>query len=99
MKKIKIVVKVFKGKVVIVKKVVIFVLILLIVFSVVNDEVDDGEFVEGQFVKKKDIVILIDEFCLFQGYQVYVDLDFGMIYDVLFNQFNVMYNNNKFYCD
>jgi poly [ADP-ribose] polymerase len=67
--------------------------------SAANDEADDGEPAEGQFAKKKDIVIPIDEFCPLQGYQVYVDPDSGMIYDASLNQSNATHNNNKFYRD
>lgn len=63
------------------------------------EDAEDGDLAEGQFAKKKDMVIPIDEFCPLQGYQVYVDNDSGMIYDASLNQSNASHNNNKFYRD
>ncbi|CAM1507898.1 Fc.00g047460.m01.CDS01 [Cosmosporella sp. VM-42] len=52
---------------------------------------------EGQFIKRKDIAIPLDDYCPYAGYQVYVDPDSGMIYDASLNQSNSSHNNNKFY--
>ncbi|KAF9769268.1 hypothetical protein IL306_013356 [Fusarium sp. DS 682] len=52
---------------------------------------------EGQFIKKKDVVIPLDEHCTLPTYQVYVDPDTGLIYDASLNQTNSSANNNKFY--
>ncbi|KAM0433938.1 hypothetical protein ACHAPT_003882 [Fusarium lateritium] len=52
---------------------------------------------EGQFIKKKDVKIPLDEFCTLPTYEVYVDPDTGMIYDASLNQSNSTNNNNKFY--
>ncbi|KAK0383695.1 hypothetical protein NLU13_9606 [Sarocladium strictum] len=65
----------------------------------VGEETEDGELAEGQFAKRKDMVIPIDEFCPLPGYQVYIDQDSGMIYDASLNQSNATHNNNKFYRD
>lgn len=58
---------------------------------------DDKVVAEGQFVKKKGVVIPLDENCPLNNYQVYVDPDTGMIYDAALNQSNSGKNNNKFY--
>jgi poly [ADP-ribose] polymerase len=52
---------------------------------------------EGQFMKKKDVAIPLDEHCTLPTYQVYVDPDTGLIYDASLNQANSSANNNKFY--
>ncbi|KAF5557973.1 hypothetical protein FPHYL_7568 [Fusarium phyllophilum] len=52
---------------------------------------------EGQFIKKKDVAIPLDEHCTLPTYQVYVDPDSGLIYDASLNQTNSSANNNKFY--
>ncbi|KAL6913807.1 hypothetical protein FSST1_011567 [Fusarium sambucinum] len=52
---------------------------------------------EGQFIKKKDIAIPLDEHCTLPTYQVWVDPDSGLIYDASLNQTNAGNNNNKFY--
>jgi hypothetical protein len=64
-----------------------------------GEDAEDGDLAEGQFAKKKDMAIPIDEFCPLQGYQVYIDNDSGMIYDASLNQSNASHNNNKFYRD
>lgn len=51
----------------------------------------------GQFLKKKDIVIPIDEHCPLQNYFVYVEPGSGMIYDASLNQSSTSNNHNKFY--
>ncbi|KAF4333469.1 hypothetical protein FBEOM_12705 [Fusarium beomiforme] len=58
---------------------------------------DEKVVAEGQFIKKKDIVIPLDEHCTLPTYQVYVDPDTGLIYDASLNQTNSSANNNKFY--
>lgn len=52
---------------------------------------------EGQFIKKKDVTIPLDEHCPLSDHIVYVDPDSGMIYDASLNQSNSSNNNNKFY--
>ncbi|KAF5021335.1 hypothetical protein F66182_6635 [Fusarium sp. NRRL 66182] len=52
---------------------------------------------EGQFMKKKDVAIPLDEYCTLPTYSVYVDPDSGLIYDASLNQSNSSANNNKFY--
>lgn len=52
---------------------------------------------EGQFIKKKGVVIPLDEFCPHANFEVYIDPDSGMIYDAALNQTNSSNNNNKFY--
>lgn len=52
---------------------------------------------EGQFIKKKDAVIPIDQFCDQVDHVVYINPDDGMIYDASLNQTNASNNNNKFY--
>jgi poly [ADP-ribose] polymerase len=52
---------------------------------------------EGQFIKKKGIVIPLDEHCPHANYEVFIDPDSGMIYDAALNQTNSSNNNNKFY--
>ncbi|KAJ4201266.1 hypothetical protein NW767_006915 [Fusarium falciforme] len=58
---------------------------------------EDKVVAEGQFIKKKDVKIPLDEFCTLPTYEVYVDPDSGMIYDASLNQSNSSNNNNKFY--
>lgn len=52
---------------------------------------------EGQFIKKKDVAIPVDEYCPLVLYSVYVDPADGMIWDASLNQSNSSHNNNKFY--
>ncbi|RGP59565.1 poly adp-ribose polymerase [Fusarium longipes] len=52
---------------------------------------------EGQFIKKKDVAIPLDDYCTLRTYQVWVDPDSGLIYDASLNQTNAGNNNNKFY--
>lgn len=52
---------------------------------------------EGQFIKKKDVAIPLDDHCTLPNYQVWVDPDSGLIYDASLNQTNAGNNNNKFY--
>ena len=52
---------------------------------------------EGQFIKKKDVTIPVDDFCSLPNFVVFVDPDSGMIYDASLNQSNSSNNNNKFY--
>ncbi|KAF4453009.1 poly ADP-ribose polymerase [Fusarium austroafricanum] len=58
---------------------------------------DEKVVAEGQFIKKKDAAIPLDEYCTLPTYQVYVDPDSGLIYDASLNQTNSSANNNKFY--
>lgn len=51
---------------------------------------------EGQILKRKDILIPLDEGCPHVNHTVYVD-DNGVIYDASLNQTNSSNNNNKFY--
>lgn len=65
-----------------------------------DDKVEEEEtkkVAEGQFIKKKDAVIPLDEHCPEQDRTVHVDPDTGMIYDASLNQSNSSHNNNKFY--
>lgn len=63
-----------------------------------DEEVEEEkEVAEGQFVKRKDVVIPLDEHCPEQDRTVYIDPDTGMIYDASLNQSNSSHNNNKFY--
>ncbi|KAH6893061.1 poly polymerase catalytic domain-containing protein [Thelonectria olida] len=52
---------------------------------------------EGQFIKKKGVVIPLDENCPHANCEVFIDPDSGMIYDAALNQTNSSNNNNKFY--
>ena len=52
---------------------------------------------EGQFMKNKNAVIPLDEYCELPSYQVYVDSETNMIWDASLNQSNASRNNNKFY--
>lgn len=47
-------------------------------------------------MKKKAIVIPLDQTCPLLSYQVYVDED-GLAFDASLNQTNASNNNNKFY--
>jgi poly [ADP-ribose] polymerase len=59
---------------------------------------EEKEVAEGQFIKKKNVAIPVDEHCpLNATYQVYIDPDSGLIYDASLNQANASHNNNKFY--
>ena len=51
---------------------------------------------QGQILKRKDIVVPLDEGCPHFNSTVYVD-DSGVIYDASLNQTNSSNNNNKFY--
>ncbi|RBR06655.1 uncharacterized protein FIESC28_10970 [Fusarium coffeatum] len=67
-----------------------------------EDEVEENlkeekQVAEGQFIKKKDAAIPLDEYCTLPTYQVYVDPGSGLIYDASLNQTNAGNNNNKFY--
>lgn len=59
---------------------------------------EEKEVAEGQFIKKKNVAIPVDEHCpLNSTYQVHIDPDSGLIYDASLNQTNASHNNNKFY--
>lgn len=58
---------------------------------------EQSQVAEGQFLKKKDTVVPIDEFCPLTNYLVHIDPDSGLIYDASLNQTNASHNNNKFY--
>lgn len=62
-----------------------------------EEEEETKEVAEGQFIKKKGVVIPLDEHCPNQDRTVYIDPDSGMIYDASLNQSNSSHNNNKFY--
>ncbi|KAK6699201.1 hypothetical protein SNK05_012017 [Fusarium graminearum] len=62
-----------------------------------EDVKEEKMVAEGQFIKKKDIAIPLDEHCTLPNYQVWVDPDSGLIYDASLNQTNAGNNNNKFY--
>ncbi|GAB0138738.1 hypothetical protein EsDP_00006963 [Epichloe bromicola] len=55
------------------------------------------ELNKGQFLKKKNIVIPLDEYCPLQSYSVYIEPKSGMIYDASLNQSSTSNNHNKFY--
>ncbi|KAG8422648.1 hypothetical protein J3459_010157 [Metarhizium acridum] len=55
------------------------------------------ELSKGQFLKKKDVVIPVDERCPLQTYAVYIEPRSGMIYDASLNQSSTSNNHNKFY--
>ncbi|KFG79917.1 poly polymerase 2 ADP-ribosyltransferase 2 [Metarhizium anisopliae] len=55
------------------------------------------ELSKGQFLKKKDMVIPVDERCPLQAYAVYIEPRSGMIYDASLNQSSTSNNHNKFY--
>lgn len=55
------------------------------------------ELNRGQFLKKKNIVIPLDEYCPLQSYSVYIEPKSGMIYDASLNQSSTSNNHNKFY--
>ncbi|TFB04103.1 Poly [ADP-ribose] polymerase 2 [Trichoderma ghanense] len=58
---------------------------------------EEKQVAEGQFVKKKDAAIPVDEHCPLLYNQVHIDPDTGLIYDASLNQTNASNNNNKFY--
>lgn len=59
---------------------------------------EESQVAEGQFIKKKNVAIPVDEHCpLSSSYQVHIDPDSGLIYDASLNQTNASHNNNKFY--
>lgn len=59
---------------------------------------EEKQVAEGQFIKKKNVAIPVDEHCpLNSSYQVHIDPDSGLIYDASLNQTNASHNNNKFY--
>jgi poly [ADP-ribose] polymerase len=58
---------------------------------------EESQVAEGQFIKKKNVAIPVDERCPFLYHEVYVDPDSGLIYDASLNQTNSSANNNKFY--
>ncbi|GFP55646.1 poly [ADP-ribose] polymerase 2 [Trichoderma asperellum] len=59
---------------------------------------EESQVAEGQFIKKKNVAIPVDEHCpLNSSYQVHIDPDSGLIYDASLNQTNASHNNNKFY--
>ncbi|KAM0477496.1 hypothetical protein ACHAPX_005809 [Trichoderma viride] len=59
---------------------------------------EEKQVAEGQFIKKKNVAIPVDEHCpLNSTYQVHIDPDSGLIYDASLNQTNASHNNNKFY--
>ena len=51
---------------------------------------------EGQVLKRKDVLVPVDEYCPYTTSKVYVDDD-GVVYDAALNQTNASNNNNKFY--
>lgn len=55
------------------------------------------ELSKGQFLKKKDVMIPMDEHCPLQSYTVYIEKNSGMIYDAALNQSSTSNNHNKFY--
>lgn len=65
--------------------------------SDVNGMEEEKEVAEGQFIKKRDFAIPVDEHCPHSNRAVYIDPDSGMIYDASLNQSNSSHNNNKFY--
>jgi poly [ADP-ribose] polymerase len=58
---------------------------------------EEKQVAEGQFIKKKDAAIPVDEHCPLVYNQVHIDPDTGLIYDASLNQTNASNNNNKFY--
>ncbi|KAH6611508.1 hypothetical protein Trco_001528 [Trichoderma cornu-damae] len=58
---------------------------------------EEKQVAEGQFIKKKDVAIPVDEHCTLLHNQVHIDPDTGLIYDASLNQTNASHNNNKFY--
>ena len=62
-----------------------------------KDTKDEKIVAEGQFIKKKDVSIPLDEYCPDVTYSVYVEPDSGLIFDASLNQSNSAANNNKFY--
>ncbi|PTB69376.1 PARP-domain-containing protein [Trichoderma citrinoviride] len=58
---------------------------------------EEKQVAEGQFIKKKDAAIPVDEYCPMVNQQVHIDADTGLIYDASLNQTNASHNNNKFY--
>jgi poly [ADP-ribose] polymerase 2/3/4 len=65
--------------------------------SDMNGEEEVKEVAEGQYIKKRDFAIPVDEHCPHSNRAVYIDPDSGMIYDASLNQSNSSHNNNKFY--
>ncbi|KHN95645.1 poly polymerase 2 ADP-ribosyltransferase 2 [Metarhizium album ARSEF 1941] len=55
------------------------------------------ELSRGQFLKKKDVIVPIDERCPLQNCAVYIEPRSGMIYDASLNQSSTSNNHNKFY--
>lgn len=62
-----------------------------------SEEKEASQVAEGQFIKKKDFTIPVDEHCPLVHTVVYIDPDSGLIYDASLNQTNASNNNNKFY--
>lgn len=60
-------------------------------------EEEEKEVADGQFIKRKDVVIPLDEHCPQADRQVHIDSATGLIYDASLNQTNSGKNNNKFY--
>lgn len=58
---------------------------------------EEKQVAEGQFIKKKNAAIPVDEHCPLLYNQVHIDPDSGLIYDASLNQTNASNNNNKFY--
>lgn len=58
---------------------------------------EEKQVAEGQFIKKANVAIPLDEYCPLSTYQVYVESDSGLIWDASLNQSNSGRNNNKFY--
>ncbi|KAL7934054.1 poly polymerase catalytic domain-containing protein [Trichoderma chlorosporum] len=58
---------------------------------------EEKQVAEGQFIKKKDAAIPVDEHCPLVNTTVHIDPDTGLIYDASLNQTNASNNNNKFY--
>ncbi|PHH88086.1 hypothetical protein CDD83_7977 [Cordyceps sp. RAO-2017] len=52
---------------------------------------------EGQFIRKKDAAIPLDDFCSLTTCQVYIEPETGMIYDASLNLSSTSTNHNKFY--
>ncbi|KAL7945314.1 poly polymerase catalytic domain-containing protein [Trichoderma barbatum] len=58
---------------------------------------EEKQVAEGQFIKKKDAAIPVDEHCPLLYTMVHIDAATGLIYDASLNQTNASHNNNKFY--
>lgn len=65
--------------------------------KVKDEEKEDKIVAEGQFMKKKDTIIPVDEGCPYTDRTVYIDPQSGMIWDAALNQSHSTNNNNKFY--